>query len=246
MDFAQNLKAFLKQLPLRKMSGHQKFIAVAAFCVKGSLNAEISTNEVQKLWRKSLLTISFNSIFYHRAQAAGWADPLPKHGRFHLTEAGIDNLDALMPEFTSKDLTKSGSLAIFGKKATHSFDKFLRTTFAATRKQVLIADSWVDGTIFDTVLDVIPKDCNFRLLYAQSRDRFEEKARRFAQQYPKYSHKRYKHLHDRFIIVDESAYIVGPSIKDAASHSPAIVVSLGTKEKNALQQFFHELWSMAK
>jgi len=30
MDFNQNLKAFLKQLPLAKMSGHQKFVAIAA------------------------------------------------------------------------------------------------------------------------------------------------------------------------------------------------------------------------
>ena len=35
MDFAKNAKAFLRDLPLRKMTGHQKFLAVAALLSKG-------------------------------------------------------------------------------------------------------------------------------------------------------------------------------------------------------------------
>jgi len=96
------------------------------------------------------------------------------------------------------------------------------------------------------VLDVIPRDCTFKLIYAQAREKFEEKAKRFSQQYAKFAHKRYKHLHDRFMVVDDTAYILGPSIKDAASNSPALVVTLGTKEKNSLHMFFGELWSKAK
>lgn len=54
MDFSQNLKAFLKQLPLLKMSGQQKFIAVAASKAKGDINIEVSTGDVQQAWRKSV------------------------------------------------------------------------------------------------------------------------------------------------------------------------------------------------
>jgi hypothetical protein len=186
------------------------------------------------------------SGFYDRAQAAGWVDPTGLKGKFRLTQAGLENLEALAPEFTAGELKKSGALIIVNRKATHTFDKFLRTTFAAVKNQVLIADSWVDGTIFDTVLDVIPKDCTFKLIYAQARDKFEDRAKRFSQQYTKFAHKRYKPLHDRFMIVDDTAYILGPSIKDAASNSPALVVALGSKEKNSLQAFFSELWSKAK
>ena len=181
-----------------------------------------------------------------RAQGAGWVNPTGAKGKFRVTQAGLENLDALMPEFTANDMTKSGALAIFGKKATHSFDKFLRTTLAAAKSQVLIADSWVDDTIFDTVLDVIPKDCIFKLIYAQARGKFEQRAKRFSQQYGKYAHKRNKNLHDRFMIVDDTAYILGPSIKDAASNSPALLVTLGAKEKNVLQTFFNDLWTKAK
>jgi len=246
MNFEQNEKAFLRRLPLKLMSGHQKFVALAAIRCKGHLKQDVATQDIQKLWRKSVLGVEYNPAYYDRAQRAGWVDPTGTKGVFSLTQPGLENLEALVPEFTAGDLKKSGSLTIFGRKATHTFDKFLRTILAAARNQVLIADSWVDGTIFDTVLDVIPKDCTFKLVYAQARDKFEERANRFSEQYTRFVRKRYKHLHDRFMVVDEAAYILGPSIKDAASNSPAIVVTLGQKEKNSLQEFFGEIWKKAK
>lgn len=246
MDFSQNLKAFLRQLPLGKMSGHQKFVAVAGIQGKGDVNTDLTTRDVREGWRKSLLGSKYNPAFYDRAQRAGWVNPTGAKGTFRLTQAGIENLTALDPGFKSSELTKSGALIIVNRRATHTFDKFLRTTLAAAKSQVLIADSWVDGTIFDTVLDVIPRDCILKLIYSHAQDKFEERAKRFSRQYTKFVCKRYKHLHDRFMVIDETAYILGPSIKDAASNSPALIVILGPKEKNSLQAFFGELWSKAK
>src|SRR3979490_3196501 len=140
MDFSRNLKAFLKDLPLAKMSGHQKFVAVAVSEAKGDITTEVSARDVQKEWRKSLLGGEYNPSYYDRAQRAGWVDPTGVKATFRLTDAGIENLEALVPEFGSGELKKSGSLIIFNRKATHTFDKFLRTTFAATKHQVLIAD----------------------------------------------------------------------------------------------------------
>jgi hypothetical protein len=246
MDYTQNLKAFLKNLPLSKMSGHQKFVAVAAIQARGDVTVEVCTKDVQREWRKSLLGVKYNPSFYDRAQGAGWADPTGPRGKFHATEAGLENLQALAPQFSTVEIRKTGSLIIVNRKATHTFDKFLRTTLAAAKNQVLIADSWVDDTIFDTVLDVIPRDCTVRLLHAQARGNFDARAKRFSQQYSKFATKRYKPLHDRFMVVDDTAYILGPSIKDAATNSPALVVALGSKEKNSLHAFFGELWSKAK
>jgi hypothetical protein len=246
MDFNQNLKAFLKSLPLAKMTGHQKFVAVAAIHARGGVTVELCTTDVQERWRKSLLGVKYNSAFYDRAQGAGWVDPTGARGKFRVTDAGLENLRALAPEFSATDLKKSGSLIIVNRKATHTFDKFLRTTLAAAKNQVLIADSWVDDTIFDTVLDVIPRDCTVKLMYAQARGNFDPRAKRFSQQYSKFATKRYKPLHDRFMVVDDTAYILGPSIKDAATNSPALIVALGSKEKNSLQVFFGELWTKAK
>ena len=169
-----------------------------------------------------------------------------KKGTLCVTGAGLENLIALAPDITPRDLKRSGSLMIVNRKATHTFDKFLRQTLAASKTQILIADSWVDDTIFDTVLDVIPPSNTIKLIFAHDCETFDARAKRFGQQYPKFAAKRYKHLHDRFMIVDEVGYVLGPSIKDAASNSPALVIVLAQKEKNLLQSFFNDLWSSAK
>ena len=246
MDFTRNLKAFLKHLPLRNMSGHQKFVAVAAIQCKGNVAIELSTHDIKKEWRKTVLGIKCNPVFYDRAQVAGWVDPSPGKGKFHLTQSGLDNLEALAPELSAGELKKSGTLIIVNRKATHTFDKFLRTTLAAAKKEVLIADSWVDETIFDTVLDVIPKNCTLKLVCANPRGTYAARAKRFGREYPNFVTRKFKHLHDRFLIVDDVAFIIGPSIKDAASNSPALVVALGAKEKSLLHSFFTDLWAKAK
>jgi len=48
------------------------------------------------------------------------------------------------------------------------------------------------------------------------------------------------------MVVDEKGYVLGPSIKDAATQSPALVVEMGSKEKRLLRTFFDELWEAAK
>lgn len=250
MNFDLNLKAFLKDFPLMEMSGQQKFLAVASLKCQGTKGIEIQTSEIKKLWRKTLLKIKYNSAFYDRAQQEGWVDPIVgKKGVFIVTQRGFDHLNALPTlesELSAGELKKAGRLIVVNRKATHTFDKYLRRVLAEAKAQVLIADSWVDGTIFDNVLDVIPKTVPVKLMYAQSRDSFDQRAKRFSIEYQRFSARRYKHLHDRFIVVDDAGYILGPSIKDAADKSPALVIELDVKEKKLLQSFFNELWDKAK
>ena len=247
MDFTKNAKAFMRDLPVPRMTGHQKFLAVAALLSKGNTNIEVSTIEVKANWLKSVLGTDYNPVFYDRAQREGWVNSLAgKKGTLCVTGAGFENLVALVPDIAPGDLKRSGALMIVNRKATHTFDKFLRQTLAASKTQVLIADSWVDDTIFDTVLDVIPATNTVKLIFAQDCGTFDARAKRFGQQYSKFAAKRYKHLHDRFMVVDEVGYVLGPSIKDAASNSPALVIVLAQKEKNLLQSFFNDLWLSAK
>jgi hypothetical protein len=250
MDYSLNLKAFLKGLPLAEMSGHQKFLAMAVRHARGKINSEVTTKDVSSKWGKSLLKVAHNSAFYDRAQREGWVDPVDgKRGTFVVTQPGLDHLEALSAlekSVSAGGLQQAGQLIIVNRKATHTFDKFLRKTLAEAKGQVLVADSWVDETVFDNVLDVIPRTVSVKVIYAQARGAFLPRAKRFATEYPKFVSRRYKALHDRFIIVDEKAYVLGPSIKDAASNSPALIVDLGTREKRLLESFFHQLWGQAQ
>jgi hypothetical protein len=248
MDFTQNPKAFLKDLPLTKMSGRQKFLAVAAITCRGKAGVEVSTKDVDSQWKKSLLQVLYNPALYDRAQREGWVDPSGK-GRFSVTQKGLDHLSALASpdgDFSAGELKQSGALIIVNRKGAHSFDKYLRKILAESKNQVLIADSYVDGTIFDSVLDVIPKTTILRIIYTHKSGNFDQRATRFSKEYQKFATRKYKWLHDRFMLIDGTGYILGPSIKDAASKYPALVTVLGPKETRSLQSFFNDLWSKAK
>jgi hypothetical protein len=250
MDFNLNVKAFLKTFRLSEMNGHQKFLAVAALNGKGNPGAEVATRSIQQQWLKSLIGQEYNPVFYERAQREGWVDRVPKKkGVFTLSESGVQSLTAWVKSdgiVTIGDLQKAGGLVVVNRKATHSFDKYLRGKFAAARTEVSIADAYVDETIFDTVLDAIPSSIPFKLLYSRAMGTFPAKAARFSKQWTEFSFKQHKHLHDRFMIIDNAGYVLGPSIKDAASNSPAIVVELDSNEKRLLKNFFNELWSKGK
>jgi hypothetical protein len=250
MNFADNLKAFLRALPLKRMSGHQKFLAVASKLCGGKTGIEAGTKEVKAKWRKSLLGVRYNPSFYDRAQREGWVDPVAGvKGRFSVTSAGADHLTALAPpdvDSNTADLKRAGSVVIVNRKATYTFDKFLRKGLAEAKTEVLVADSWVDENVFDGILDVVPKTIPLKLIYANSRGSFDQRAKRFGTEYRKFDVRKYKVLHDRFMIIDDTAYVLGPSIKGAASNSPALVVVLDGKEKRLLHSFFNELWSKAK
>jgi hypothetical protein len=246
MDFSLDLKAFLRSLRLAKMNGHEKFLAVAALNSKGKAGIEVAVRDVQEQWLKSLMGQEYNSAFYERAQQAGWVDRVAeKKGAFSVNQPGLDHVDALAKSdgvTTAGDLQKAGGLVVVNRKATHSFDKYLRRIFAGAKSEVLIADSYVDETIFDTVLDGISQTVPIKLLYSRAQGTFAAKAGRFSKQWTQFSSKKYKHLHDRFMVIDHGGYVLGPSIKDAALNSPALVVELDSDEKRLLRSFFNELW----
>lgn len=245
------MSAFLSNLPIRKMNGQEKFLAVATYLCAGETTKEVAVAEVVKKWSKVVLKAIYNPVTYSRATGQSWLKPIDsKKGVFTVTAKGVKHIEDLSSPQTASAVIAENSLCIFEKKSTHSFDKFLRTTLSGATTKVAIADSYVDETIFDTVLDSIPKTVPIQLIYSHipsaNQTAFDTRQKRFMTEYPKYAIKKYKDLHDRFLIVDDRAYIIGPSIKDAASNSPALVVALSTKDSAALDKFFHKLWVNAK
>jgi hypothetical protein len=251
MDFTETTASFLSSLPLKKMSGQEKFLAVATYICAGKTNKEVTVSEVVKKWSKVVLKTTYNPVMYNRATGKSWINPVGgQKGTFTVTAKGIEYIVDLSSPQTASAVVVENSLCIFEKKSTHSFDKFLRTTLSAATTKVSIADSYVDETIFDTVLDSIPKTVPIQLIYSHipsaNQTVFDTRQKRFITEYPKYAIKKYKDSHDRFLIVDDRAYIIGPSIKDAASNSPALLVVLSDKDSVALGKFFHRLWVNAK
>ena len=244
MNFS-NFKAFINSLKVKDSNGQVKFAAIVYFLCKGDRSVSVEVQAVKELWTRGLLYGAYSPTCCTRAQADGYVDPSSK-GEVILTTDGVElilNLSKLDP-LTSKEVKKTGMLYIVNKKDTHSFDKFLRTILSRAKREVLVADSYINDKIFDNVLDEIPKDSIVKLIYNNIDDpqKFESRSKRFKTEHSKYEYKQYKDLHDRFIIVDSTGYVLGPSIKDAASNSPALVVQLGGKETVALTEFFKSIW----
>jgi hypothetical protein len=155
------------------MSGHQKFLAMGCLACRGKIGAEVTTRQIQEQWPNSQIAQKYNPVFYERAQQKGWVDPvLAKKGAFTVDQAGLDHLSALLrvdSEIVSADLQKSGGLVVVNRKATHTFDSICGR-FSCAKSEILIADAWVDETIFDTVLDVIPRTVVIKLLYDRAQE----------------------------------------------------------------------------
>ena len=244
----KDINDILATLPLDEMSGEDKFLSVATIISDGQVDFKISMKEVALSWSHSLLG-KYSSTYYARACKKGYIIPMKdKDGqiKFVITSNGLNKFQSLKDIINVKEIRKSGKLIIFDKKQTHSFDKFIRDLFKNVKREILIADSYVDQSLFDNFLDGLPNTTIIKVLYANDSGLFSTRANRFKSQYQKFETKEYKDLHDRFIIVDGIGYIIGPSIKDAASNSPAIVVALATEESKLLEDFFREIWKLGR
>lgn len=242
MDFTLPSKAFLRQhFDLKKLSGHEKFLALAAVLAVGKTGTNVGTQQIKKSWSKTALGIAYSDTYYQRAQVHGWVESVGA-GRFTVTEHGITHLEAIASPGLATPSHKMPVLTIFTSGNAHTFDKFLRTQLVNAVSEVRIADSYVDETIFDNLLDQIPDTVIVYLLYGNARGNFDARVKRYKIQYKQFTAKHNEKLHDRFLVIDDTAYIIGPSLKDAARKSPALVVGLGSSDSSKLKKFFDVLW----
>lgn len=234
MNLPQNIKTFLKQLPLKNMNGGEVFVAIVFFLAAGRKNVEVQNKDVKNNWSKTLIGKAHNPSFAHRAQ--GYVDSCGK-GKICLTDEGIEYLESLIESARS---SRTG-LIIFKKRSSHSFDKFLRGIFKKAKKKVDIVDTYVDGNVFDNLLDEVSKSVPIQFLYGSDTGGFTSKSKRFAGEY-NFNTKQSSQFHDRFILIDSKGYIIGPSLKNAADKKPATLVVLGDSDSKKLADLFLDLW----
>lgn len=243
MDFDQPLAAFVhKYFMASKLSGHEKITVVCALLAQGTVGKPVSTALLTKSWSRTALKASYSGTFLARAQQHGWLRSEVK-GQYALTEDGIGHLLAIqkLGDFISSPQSKS-ELRLFATGQTHSFDKYLRGVLTGAGASVRIADSYVDETIFDNLLDQIPKTVKTQLMYGKSYNSYEQRAKRFKTEFPRFTHKNNPNFHDRLLIIDSVGYVLGPSLKDAASKAPASVVRLNSNDSEQIIKFFDGIW----
>lgn len=97
-NVTKNPRAFFKKIPLKKMSGQQKFLAVAFTLVGEETTESLTSADVKKSWAKGVLG-NFHPYYYQRAQDDDFVEP-EKRGasRFYITEVGMQYIKSLINE----------------------------------------------------------------------------------------------------------------------------------------------------
>jgi hypothetical protein len=243
-----NIKAELNKLPIKKMNGQQKFVAVAYIIYTENKKIPLTPGLIKKNWNKSILKNKYYDAYYDRAQTDGLVDPSSEtKGCFIISSQGTELIESFNNDMDGKELRKTGKLIIVNKNATHSFDKFLRKKLFETKTSILIVDPYFSEELFDRILGSINKKVIIKIIHSNKKEVMKDKAKRFSCEYKKFQHKTNTNIHDRFLIIDNNnGFILGPSIKDAADGNPALIVALEQKETHLLKTFFDDLWKSSK
>jgi len=187
MDFSLSTMLLLSDtLILSVCRDTKKFVIVAASLSGGNIVEILTTKNIKKNWSKTILGIEYNDIYYRRTQDEGWAHSSGQ-GKFTLTGDGLEHLEEICNgNLSILDANQTPGLKIFLPGKTHSFDKELRSILSSAIREIMIADSYVDETIFDNLLDQIPESVNTRILFGNDRGNFMARFKRFKPQYTKF------------------------------------------------------------
>ena len=239
IDFSRSVRSIYGQhFVSLDINNAEKYLLVVAAVTNGIIGDPVRAGLVQKAWLKQLFKVAYHYRHSVEAETVGWVDRT-RQGYVSVTKDGIRHLESFFGDMTGRPLDDKTELIVFSAKQTHDFDSLLRSILFAATSRVRIADSYVDETIFDTLLASIPKSTRVELMFNHdSGTEFHERVKRFKIQYPDFHYARYPKLHDRYIVVDTIGFVVGPSLKDAPVNAPAIIVRIGSEQSLKLVQLF--------
>ncbi len=239
IDFNRSIRTvYTSDFGSTSLTNDEKLLLVVAKVAHGVVGEKVLSAAVKKAWPKTIFRIVYHQKFYYGAEGAGWIDRNAR-GYMSLTDAGLQHLHDLLDETPLNPLTAATELLVFSARQAHDFDALLRTVLSSATTRVRIADSYIDETIFDTLLNEIPSSVRVELMYNHNTGTsLHERVKRFKVQYPNFHYSRYSKLHDRYLIIDDIGFIIGPSLKDAAVNSPAIIVRIGSDQSLKLVQLF--------
>jgi hypothetical protein len=226
----------------QQLTHAEKVLFIVAFLGRGIVGQAVSTAAIKQAWPKSLLAVVFHAKYVLESEDQGWIERI-RPGQLALTDDGLVRLQEMMNTEEGLPLSDKTELLVFSAKKAHDFDSLLRQAFSSAKSHVLIADSYVDETIFDTLLAVIPVGIRIDLMYNHDNgNTFHQVAKRFKVQFPDFHYGHYPKLHDRYLVIDGIGFVIGPSLKDATVNAPAIIVRLDTKQSAKLTTLFTNIY----
>lgn len=110
-------------------------------------------------------------------------------------------------------------------------------------QEVKMIDPYVDQRLFPLYFHDIPSKVALKILTTKMFDKFKIVARKFKQQKNNFEVRKSTKLHDRYLIVDRRAWIIGQSIKDAGTKPLLSIIEI--EDVDTVLKMFRKLWTEA-
>lgn len=117
-------------------------------------------------------------------------------------------------------------------------EKILRSAVGEVR----IIDAYVDQSLFPLYFHDMPPEVTLKILTKKMFDTFRAVAKKFKQQKSNFEVRKSNKIHDRYLIIDRRAWMIGQSIKDAGKKPLGIVEIV---DVDTVLAMFEKLWGDA-
>jgi len=156
--------------------------------------------------------------------------------RFQLNQS----LGALGYTFTNDQLKDADKTEIIYSES-RPFDAFIdiKKIMANAEKEIKIIDPYIDQGLFTLYLSDVKAQVDIKILSKKVKDKVKAVAKVFKKQKNNFEIRSTQNIHDRYIIVDNRAWIIGQSIKDAGN-KPLSIIEL--RDPSNAQTLFSKLW----
>jgi hypothetical protein len=121
--------------------------------------------------------------------------------------------------------------------------KIIEKILLSAKNKLHIIDPYVDESLFELYLCEVSPQVDIKILTKKMSGKFKAVAEKFKNQRLNFEVRISSDIHDRYILVDDRAWMFGQSIKDAGNKTLGIVEY---ENPNPIEEAFTVLWSKSK
>ncbi len=208
----------------------------------------------EKAWEQvteAVLRRAFDSnshiiLNFRRASSAGSYNIMGVSGRQRQSNylARLNAYETALKTATS-DLQMSmpeETAGIYQAEDPFAFYNDLRDILDRASGEIFIADAYIDNSLFELYLGNLNKTIKLRVLSNNLPGNTLAVAKLFAASRQSFELRTSKSLHDRAIFVDDRCWIVGQSVKDAATKKPTYMVEFSNP---IMRTIYETIWTDA-
>jgi hypothetical protein len=149
-------------------------------------------------------------------------------------QSSIAELELMLPEHEIAGACQPGD--------EYTFYKDLKMIVGLASKELFVIDNFLDTQLFDVYMENVGSSVFVRVLTRQVPDPLKVVAEKFAQR-GGFELKSSNGVHDRVVFADDRCWVIGQSIKDAATRKPTYIVEHAGA--GTMRGIYEALWAAA-